>query len=190
MAIKFSVKGTGYKIKVFNEESILFQKTKNLSIDKLHALLYNNDAVLSLKIGSAKGLFAQSIYEITADKQFIVYEPSRFSRIEIRNNVGEHYKIFFNKIIKENLLFSFYECVYSFNVFNENGLVMFEKDIGEFGQCKIADENFNLKDLSFEFTPISVLHSQFITKIFYQTRQLSFNKINTVYNGSSLIKRI
>ncbi len=188
MKINFSILGSGYIVKLFDKNSLVYQKTKALNTVEIQELLYNNEKFIQLKLYNSYDAIASTFYELRPDKQFVIYNLDRISRLEIKMKNQKRIKLFFKNIIVEELLFPFYNFNNVFSPFSvEEGLIILENDIGGFGKCVIESEIFDIELLCFDVFKIDSYNKQFISKILYDNQELLFTKRDSLFNGKVFI---
>ncbi|HLU87430.1 MAG TPA: hypothetical protein VKZ44_06715 [Taishania sp.] len=169
MEFKFTIYGTGYFVKVFDENHILTTLLKAFPQEKIVELL--NDPVLF------KQTFREPFSHFVPDQQFTFYKIDEQSRLEIFKE-RKRTKILFKQLIEQGSLFP-YSFVTHEQINFPKGIVIFEEDLGNFGFVKYNEE-YSLDKLLIAFAHCNELSESVVCKISYDNQELTLAKSDTL----------
>jgi hypothetical protein len=176
---RFSITGSGYYFKMFDEQHPLFLKLSEIDPTKHHLMLFMIDHFKKMKLVNDAGNFYESYADIIPTHQWVAYDLEGFTRLEIRREKSKSMKISFNEFRKDALLFPRAYQTQQIT-FKESPLLIIENDKGNFGTSSMPRYFENEEQLTFRLVEVPQLNKTLVEAVMFEGDQLVFRKPDTL----------
>lgn len=176
---RFSINGSGYFFKAFDEAHPLYQALRRTSSTDYHRLLFQIESFKSLELKDEKGKAIETFDALVPSKTWVSYECDAHTRLEIRRERSKSSKIMFQEFQSNNLLFP-RNYQFSHHTLKQFPLLVAEYDKGSFGTASIPRSIEDEHQLTFQLLHVSQLNLMLVEKIFLDEDALHFRRHDTI----------
>lgn len=184
---RFSITGSGYFFKLFDEFHPLYQKLTAVKTQDLHRRIFELEHFKKLQLLDVDGKPYPSYLDVPPSAQFVVYAIDTLTRLEVRREKSKVLKFMFRDLIGNGFLFPpGYELLE--RSLTAPPLLIIEHDKGNFGTARLSKAFAQEEQLSFKLLQVPFLNKTFVEGVAFEGESLQFRKQDTLTYGVQVFR--